>query len=183
MSLVYHESKKKRYNKPGLTLREIRAKKSPCEGWLRFIVGQKRISCRLVIFFTCHLRKCRYRVYWNLLYPYVFLKWFSWKIIHYGWKKPGIIINSLMVASIMQKQKKEKLQNKQLERGWNPPLCLGKCWLNLLSEATFNKTNFWFVFSWFLRDKIIFLISNVHICNGWQFKICWNACSMCIKTN
>ena len=104
---------KKRYNKPGLTLREIRAKKSPCEGWLRFIVGQKRISCRLVIFFTCHLRKCRYRVYWNLLYPYVFLKWFSWKIIHYGWKKPGIIINSLMVASIMQKQKKEKLQNKQ----------------------------------------------------------------------
>ena len=80
------------------------------------------------------------------------LKRFSWKTIHYGWKKPGIIINSLIVASIMQKQKKEKLQNKQW-RHW-------KCWLNLLSEATFNKTNFFF---WFLRDKIIFLISNMFI--------------------
>jgi hypothetical protein len=27
----------------------IRAKKSPCEGWLRFLVGQKRSSSRIVI--------------------------------------------------------------------------------------------------------------------------------------
>ena len=30
--------------------REIWAKKSPCEGWLRFLVGQKQSSSRLVIF-------------------------------------------------------------------------------------------------------------------------------------
>jgi hypothetical protein len=60
--------------------RAIRAKKSPCEGWLRFTVGQKRSSSRLVILksrhprifsTTCHLWKCRHcaRVYWNLSYP------------------------------------------------------------------------------------------------------------------
>jgi hypothetical protein len=59
----------------------IRAK-SPCEGWLHFLVSQKRSSSRLVIlksrpmslphiFSTCHLWKCRHRahVYWNLSYP------------------------------------------------------------------------------------------------------------------
>ena len=66
--------------------RAIRAKKSPCEGWLRFTVGQKRSSSRLVILksrhprifsTTCHLWKCRHcaRVYWNLSYPlYVFIE-------------------------------------------------------------------------------------------------------------
>ena len=33
----------------GLTLEGIWAKKSPCEGWLRFLVGQKQSSSRLVI--------------------------------------------------------------------------------------------------------------------------------------
>ena len=33
----------------GSRWRAIRAKKSPCEGWLRFPVGQKRSSSRLVI--------------------------------------------------------------------------------------------------------------------------------------
>jgi hypothetical protein len=35
--------------KQGSRWRAIRAKKSPCEGWLRFLVGQKRSSSRLVI--------------------------------------------------------------------------------------------------------------------------------------
>ena len=33
----------------GSRWREIWAKKSPCEGWLRFLVGQKQSSSRLVI--------------------------------------------------------------------------------------------------------------------------------------
>ena len=67
--------------------RAIWSKKSPCEGWLRFLVGQKRSSSRLVILKSrpmspparvVHtfsplviLWKCRYRahVYWNLSYP------------------------------------------------------------------------------------------------------------------
>ena len=56
----------------GSRWRAIRAKKSPCEGWLRFLVGQKRSSRRRPrIFSTCHLWKCRYHahVYWNLSYP------------------------------------------------------------------------------------------------------------------
>ena len=37
------------FTNQGSRWRAIRAKKSPCEGWLRFIVGQKRSSSRLVI--------------------------------------------------------------------------------------------------------------------------------------
>jgi hypothetical protein len=50
-----------------------------------------------------------------------------------------------------------------LERGGNAVLCYGKCWPNVLSEATFNKTNFWFFFFPFLWHKIIVLISNMFI--------------------
>jgi hypothetical protein len=37
-----------RFQAEGSRWRAIRAKKSPCEGWLRFLVGQKRSSSRLV---------------------------------------------------------------------------------------------------------------------------------------
>ena len=50
-----------------------------------------------------------------------------------------------------------------MESGHNPILCYGKCWLNFLSEATFNKTNFRFNYFSFLWHKIIFLISNMFI--------------------
>jgi hypothetical protein len=50
-----------------------------------------------------------------------------------------------------------------LERGWNAVLYYEKCWPNFLSEATFNKTNFWFIFLSFLRHKIIVIISNMFI--------------------
>ena len=63
----------------GSRWRAIRAKKSPCEGWLRFLVGQKRSSSRLVIFKSRPMSpptyfliwKCQYRarVYWNTSYP------------------------------------------------------------------------------------------------------------------
>jgi hypothetical protein len=55
----------------------------PCEGWLWFLVGQKRSSRSLVIlkshprlccpriFATCHLWKYRHRVYWILWYSLV----------------------------------------------------------------------------------------------------------------
>jgi hypothetical protein len=61
---------------PGLTLETTRAKKSLCEGWLRFLVGQKRSSSRLVILKSRPRRlwKCRYHVYWNLLCPSSILK-------------------------------------------------------------------------------------------------------------
>ena len=58
--------------------RVIRAKKSPCEGWLRFLVKimspfnfEVALCRRPRIFSTCHLWKCQYRtrVYWNLWYP------------------------------------------------------------------------------------------------------------------
>ena len=81
----------------GSLWRAIRAKKSPCEGWLRFLVGQTRSSSRLVIlksrrlhiFSTCHLWKCQYRarVYWNLSYPLlsilkvIFLESNPWRFI------------------------------------------------------------------------------------------------------
>jgi hypothetical protein len=42
-----------------------------------------------------------------------------------------------------------------LVRGRNAVLCHGKFWPNFLSEATFNKTNFWFIFFSFLWHKII----------------------------
>ena len=50
-----------------------------------------------------------------------------------------------------------------LERGRNAVLCYGKCWPNFLSEAIFNKTNFWFIFFSFLWHKIIVLISYMFI--------------------
>ena len=66
----------------GLTSRwrAMQVKKSPNEGWLSFLVGQKRSSSRLVILkslpmsppaYFPRLSKCRYRahVYWNLSYP------------------------------------------------------------------------------------------------------------------
>jgi hypothetical protein len=64
----------------GSRWRVIQVKKSPCEGWLRFLVGQKRSSSHLVILksrtmsppaYFLHLWKCQYcaRVYWNLSYP------------------------------------------------------------------------------------------------------------------
>jgi hypothetical protein len=40
-------------------------------------------------------------------------------------------------------------------RGRNEVLCYGKCWPNFLSETTFNKTNFWFIFSYFCNIKSV----------------------------
>ena len=37
------------FSTKSLSNKVIRAKKSPCEGWLRFLVGQKQSSSRLVI--------------------------------------------------------------------------------------------------------------------------------------
>jgi hypothetical protein len=84
---------KSSYHMQGSRWRAIRAKKSHCEGWLRFLIGQKQSSSRLVILksrpmsppaYFLQLWKCRYRarVYWYLSYP-LFWKWFSWKVIHY----------------------------------------------------------------------------------------------------
>ena len=77
---------------------------------------------------TCHLWKCRYRVYWNISYPLSILK--------------VIFLKSNPETLILP-----------LERGCNPTLCYGKCWPNILSKATFNKTNFWFIFSHFCYIK------------------------------
>jgi hypothetical protein len=77
---------------------------------------------------TCHLWKCRYRVYWNISYPLSILK--------------VIFLKSNPETLILP-----------LERGCNPTLCYGKCWPNILSKATFNKTNFWFIFSHFYYIK------------------------------
>jgi len=67
------------FKSQGSRWRAIWAKKSPCEGWLRFLVGQKRSSSRLVILksrpmsppaysSTCHLWKCRYRAVFIEIY-------------------------------------------------------------------------------------------------------------------
>jgi hypothetical protein len=41
--------------------------------------------------------------------------------------------------------------------------CYGKSWPNFLSEATFNKTKFWFIFFSFVWHKILVLIFNMFI--------------------
>ena len=56
--------------------------------------------------------------------------------------------------------------NGPLEKERNPTLCYGICWPNFLSEATFSRTNFWFIiFSSFLLHKILHvaLVFNMFI--------------------
>jgi hypothetical protein len=69
--------------------------KSPCDGWLRFLVGQKRSSSCHVILNSCpispvyflHLWKCWYRVFWNILFSLNILKVIFLIVIHFGLKK------------------------------------------------------------------------------------------------
>jgi hypothetical protein len=42
-------------------------------------------------------------------------------------------------------------------------LCYEKCWPNFLSEATFSRTNFWFIIFSFLLHKILALVFNMFI--------------------
>ena len=42
-------------------------------------------------------------------------------------------------------------------------LCYEKCWPNLLSEATFSRTNFWFIIFSVLLHKILALVFNMFI--------------------
>jgi hypothetical protein len=84
----------------GSLWRAIRAKKSPCEGWLSFLVGQKRSSSRLVILESLPMLPHAYflhlSVYENVDIVHMFIeiyrirkvfwKWFSWKVIHTVYK-------------------------------------------------------------------------------------------------
>ena len=103
----------------------------------------------------CHLWKCRYRVYWNISYPLSILK--------------VIFLKSNPETLILP-----------LERGCNPTLCYGKCWPNILSKATFNKTNFWFIFSHFCYIKSLFSYSicSYLLYKGWPFQICFRFLSI-----
>ena len=84
-------------------------KKLPCEGWLCFLVGQKRSSshlvvlknhptctfvCRPHIFATCHLWKCRESVYWNLSYSLIILKVIFLKSNPFRFKETLILFNN-----------------------------------------------------------------------------------------
>ena len=53
--------------------------------------------------------------------------------------------------------------NGPLESERNPTLCYEKCWPNFLSEATFSRTNFWFIIFSFLLHKILALVFNMLI--------------------
>jgi len=110
---------------------------SPCGGWLRFLVGQKRSSSRLVIlksrpriFATCHLWKCQYRVYWNLSYLLSILKVIFLKSNLFRLKKLSILSITNKNCDIGQVTQSVTVQRE------------------MLIQATFNQTNFYFSFMW-----------------------------------
>jgi hypothetical protein len=96
-TLVYHNTSclkdgriktnaKTRADVRGRFRRLFQAKKSHCEGRLRFFVGQKRSSSRhLSPTYFLHVSVMKMLI--SSLFKStvsVFWKWFSWKVIHYG---------------------------------------------------------------------------------------------------
>ena len=98
----------------------------------------------------CHFSKCWYGVYWNLFYwlsTKMYFERFSWKVISFGLKK-------LSFHSIA-------IKNDAIGKGMQSYTVL----CEMLTEATFNQTNFWFF--WFFSphfcDTILVLKFNMFI--------------------
>ena len=165
----------------GSCWRVIRAKKSPCEGWLYFLVGQKRSSSHLVILksrphisSTCHLWKCRYcaRVYWNLLYPLlsilnvIFLESNPLRFIEtlisfirafvYCLYMPGLKENYLYFFFV-------KIQWRHFGKGMQYATVLREMLTKLFVCSYFQQNKLLIDFFSFLWHKIIVLISNMFI--------------------
>ena len=114
----------------------------PCEGWLRFLVGQKRSSSSLVILKSCpmlpayvchcHLWKYRHRVYWILWYPLIILK------VAFLKSNPFRFKETLISFNIKQKWHHEK--------GGAIRHC---------ATGNVDQTNFWFIFFSILWHKIL----------------------------
>jgi hypothetical protein len=103
-------------------------------------------------------------------------KWEKWPL--------SILKVILMKSNTLQFLKKLYFRsitnnNGPLESERNPTLCYGICWPNFLSEATFSRTNFWFIiFSSFLLHKILHvaLVFNMFIyAKDGHSKFRWNA--------
>ena len=86
-------------------------------------------QCGPRIFATCHLWKCRHRVHWNLWYSLSILEVTFLKINPFRFMK-------LLFRSISN-------TNGTRRNGAQPGTLLRE----MLIEATFNQTNFWFIFS------------------------------------
>jgi hypothetical protein len=127
-----------------------RTKKSPCEGWHYFLVGQS--SSHLVIWVVACIFLPRV-IYENVnivfieLYRIhkVFWKWFSYKVIHFGLKNLSYYSITNKIGSIGKGGLSCTVQKA------------------MLTKATFNQTNFWFIFFSFLWHRIWVLIFNLFI--------------------